>query len=75
MGHRARAGADMTDIGMGTPVAIMMIRMKPLPRRHRIAHLRALIRQQPVRSVRREELAAWLRDEMTMPPGKESRAL
>jgi hypothetical protein len=73
MGHRARAGADMTD--MGTPVAIMMIRMKPLPRQHRIAHLRALIRQQPGRSARREELAAWLRDEMTTSPGKESRAI
>jgi hypothetical protein len=57
----------MTDIGMGTPVAIMMIRMKPLPRQHRIAHLRALIRQQPIRSVRRKELAAWLRDEMMKP--------
>jgi hypothetical protein len=34
--------------------AIMVIRMKPLPRRHRIAHLRALIRQQPARSIRRE---------------------
>lgn len=29
------------------PVAIMADRMKPLARRHRIAHLRALIQQQP----------------------------
>jgi hypothetical protein len=57
----------MTDTSIGTPVAIMMIRMKPLPRQHRIAHLRALIRQQPIRSVRRKELTAWLRDEMTKP--------
>ncbi len=49
---------------MNTPVAIMAARIKPLPRRHRIAHLRALIRRQPVRSVRREQLAALLRDEM-----------
>jgi hypothetical protein len=27
-------------------------RMRPLPRRHRIAHLRALIRRAPVRSLR-----------------------
>jgi hypothetical protein len=45
--------------------AVMVIRMKGLPRRHRIAHLRALIARQPVRSVHREELAALLRDELT----------
>jgi hypothetical protein len=28
---------------MNTPVAVMLIGMKRLPRRHRIAHLRALI--------------------------------
>ena len=38
--------------------AIMIIRMKRLPRRHRIAHLRALIPQQPAHSIRREELVA-----------------
>jgi hypothetical protein len=54
--------------------AVMVIRMKRLLRRHRIAHLRALIAQQPVRSVRREELAALLRDELTVQPGKENRA-
>jgi hypothetical protein len=48
--------------------AIMLRRMKPLPRRHRVAHLRALIRRQPLRSVRREELAALLRDAMTPRP-------
>ena len=55
--------------------AVMVIRMKCLPRRHRIAHLRALIAQQPVRSIRREELAALLRDELTVQPGKENRAV
>jgi hypothetical protein len=39
--------------------------MTRLPRRHRIAHLRALIRQQPMRSIRREELVTSLRAEMT----------
>jgi len=56
-----------------TPVAIMANRMKPPARRHRIAHLRALI-QQPICSSRREELMALLRDEMSAPPGKEVRA-
>jgi hypothetical protein len=43
--------------------AIMLARMKQLPLRHRLAHLRALIRQQPAHSIRRQELAAMLRDE------------
>ena len=41
---------------------IMVIRMKPLPRRRRIGHLRALILQQPARSIRREELVALVSD-------------
>jgi len=52
----------------------MADRMKPLARRHRIAHLRALIQQQPFRSSRRQELIALLNDEMSVPPGKEVRA-
>jgi hypothetical protein len=54
---------------------IMIIRMKPLPRRHRIAHLHALIGLQPAGSLRGEELAALLRDEVTARPTKESRAV
>ena len=46
-------------------VPAMVVRMKRLPRRHRIAHLRALIRQQPACAFRREELLALLRDEMS----------
>lgn len=57
-----------------TPVVIMVLWMKRLPRRHCIAHLRALIRRQPPGSVRRKQLAALLRDETTVQPGKESRA-
>jgi hypothetical protein len=60
---------------MSTPVAIMMTRMKPLPRRHRIAHLRALIRLQSAGSARRHELAALLRAEMSAQPDKEDRAV
>jgi hypothetical protein len=44
--------------------------MKRLPGRHRIAHLRALIRHEPVDSVRGKELASLLRDEMTSQPGR-----
>ena len=57
-----------------TQVAIMANRMKPLARSRRIAHLRALIQQQPIRSSRWEELVALLRDEMSGPSGKEVRA-
>jgi hypothetical protein len=38
--------------------------MKRVPRQHRIAHLRALIRQTPAPSIRRFELVALLRDEV-----------
>jgi hypothetical protein len=53
-----------------TPISAMTDRMKPLPRRHRIAHLRALIRPLPLHSTRRQELAALLRDEMTARGGE-----
>ena len=43
----------------------MAMRMTRLPRRHRIAHLCALIRQQPMRSIRRKELVTLLRAEVT----------
>ena len=59
---------------MNTPIAIMMTRMKPLSRRHRIAHLRALIRLHPAGSARGYELAALLRAEMTARPDQEERA-
>jgi hypothetical protein len=53
----------------------MIGRMKPLPRRHRLAHLRALIRQQPAGSLRREQLAALLRRELLAPPALEEPAI
>jgi hypothetical protein len=46
-------------------VVVMIVRMKPLPRRHRIAHLRALVARQATRSTRRQELVALLRDELS----------
>ena len=59
---------------MNASVAITVFRMRPLPRRHRIAHLRALIGQTPLGSIRRAQLVALLRDEMTLPCGNKRRA-
>jgi GcrA cell cycle regulator len=56
------------------PVALMRVRLQRLPRRHRIAHLRALIRQLPDHSSRVAELVELLRDEMSLLTGQESRA-
>ena len=53
---------------MSATVAVMIIRMKPLPYQHRIAHLRALIRQQPPDSIRRRQLTALLRAELMAAP-------
>jgi hypothetical protein len=51
--------------------AVLTGGMKPLPRRHRLAHLRALIRRQPAGSIRGQELAALLRGEMNAQPSCE----
>jgi hypothetical protein len=59
---------------MATPIDVMIARMKLLPRRHRIAHLRALIRHEPHGSIRRDELASLLRDQLTARPANENRA-
>jgi hypothetical protein len=50
---------------MSTSVAIMAVRLNPLPRRHRIAHLRASLNQEPAHSIRREQLMLLLREETT----------
>ena len=50
---------------MSTSVAIMAVRLKPLPWRHRIAHLRALIKREPAHSIRREQLMLLLREQTT----------
>jgi hypothetical protein len=59
---------------MAISIEIMTARMKPLPRRHRIAHLRALIRHTPDGSSRRDQLVALLCDELTARPANENRA-
>jgi hypothetical protein len=53
---------------MSMSVAIMAVRLKPLPRRHRIAHLRALMNREPAHSIRREQLMLVLREETTAQP-------
>jgi hypothetical protein len=55
------------------PVADMRIRMQCLPRRLRIAHLRALMARLPSCSIRRQGLAALLRDELAARPRCEDR--
>ena len=57
-----------------TPIDVMIARMKPLPRHHRIAHLRGLIQDEPDGSSRRDELVALLCDELTARPANENRA-
>jgi hypothetical protein len=52
------------------PIGAVAARIKLLSPRHRHAHLRALIGQQAVGSVRRSELAALLRDQL---PANENR--
>jgi len=58
---------------MRIPVALMPVRMKRLPRRLRLAHLRALIRRQPAGSQRRVKLVALLRDQFAAPHANENR--
>ena len=47
-----------------TAVTCVADRLKRLPRRHRIAHLRALIGLQPVGCPRRDELSELVREEI-----------
>lgn len=54
-------------------IATKIRQMSRLPRHHRIAHLRALIVEQPLRSIRRNELIALLKEEMTAQIRKELR--
>ena len=55
------------------PIGAVAARIKPLSPRHRRAHLRALLRQQPDGSSRCDELVALLRDQLP-PPANENRA-
>jgi hypothetical protein len=56
------------------PIGVIAARIKPLSPRHRLAHLRALIRQQAVGPSRRDELAALLREQFMAAPTNDNRA-
>jgi hypothetical protein len=56
-------------------IVAMAAKMKPLPRHHRIAHLRALIGRESAASIRREELVALLRDQMPSQSSREDCAI
>ncbi len=59
---------------MNMEVSQLAVRMKRLSLRHRLAHLRALIRREPAGSTRRLRLVALLRDQLAM-PANEDRAV
>lgn len=54
----------------GTPIEVVTERLKLLPRRLRIAHLRALIGRQVRGSIRGRKLAGLLHHEMTAQAGE-----
>ncbi len=56
------------------PACIVAARIRLLSPRHRLAHLRALIRQQAVGSTRWKELAALLREQLPPARANENRA-
>jgi hypothetical protein len=60
---------------MNTDVSRLPVRMKRLPLRLRLAHLRALIRREPAPSQRRDELVALLRDQSAATPANENHSL
>lgn len=55
------------------PIAQVLNRIARLPIHHKIAHLRALIELEPLRSIRREELIAALKPLVTRQVKKEGR--
>jgi hypothetical protein len=55
------------------PIAQVLHRIARLPLHHKIAHLRALIELEPLRSIRREELIAALKPLVTRQVKKEGR--
>ena len=60
---------------MNTEVSRLAVRMKRLSPRHRLAHLRALIRRESAGSIRRRELVALLRHQLAATPANENRSL
>jgi hypothetical protein len=59
---------------MSNDAVRLAVRMKRLSPRHRLAHLRALLRREPAGSSRRHALAALLRDPLATTPANENRS-
>jgi hypothetical protein len=57
---------------MNIPVAGVRVRMRRLPLRLRLAHLRALVRRAPAGCARTPELVALLRDQLAATPANEN---
>lgn len=55
------------------PIHVVLARAKVLPLKHRIAFLRSLVENEPLRSIRREELIAALKPLVTRQVKKEAR--
>ena len=60
---------------MSTKLAVIAARMKRLSPRHRLAHLRALVRREPAGSDRWLRLVALWRDQLATRPANENRSL
>lgn len=60
---------------MSTKVAVIAVRIKRLSPRHRLAHLRALVRREPAGSDRRPGLVALLHNQLAVTPANENRSL
>lgn len=56
-----------------TPIHILVARIKRLPLHHRIAHLRSLVKAEPLYSIRRNELQSLLEGCLTKQLRKEAR--
>ena len=60
---------------MSTELSHLAVRIKRLSPRHRLAHLRALIRREPAGSNRRLKLVALLHNQLAASPANENRNL
>jgi len=60
---------------MSTELSHLAVRIERLSPRHRLAHLRALIRREPAGSTRRDELVALLREQFPATPANDNRSL
>ena len=60
---------------MSTKATVIAVRIRRLSQRHRLAHLRALIRREPAGSHRRRTLVALLREQLVATPANDNRNL